>query len=168
MWEIRRAGSAIAILPQATGVLLSGVCGLLLGVLAMSAEAEGVYRWTDSSGKIQFSDRPPANREAAPVRIREQSFGGAGSVARGGTSQGCRIRMFVTQSCGYCRKARAYLNARGQTFQEIDVEQDAEGRAEFRRLGGKGVPVILVGEQRMDGYGEGRLEAMLKTAGCPG
>jgi hypothetical protein len=32
-------------------------------------------------------------------------------------------------------------------------------------LGGKGVPLILVGRQRLDGYDKTRLEGMLREAG---
>ena len=32
-------------------------------------------------------------------------------------------------------------------------------------VGGRGVPVILVGRQRMDGYDAGRLDAMLRAEG---
>ena len=38
-------------------------------------------------------------------------------------------------------------------------------RAEYDRLGARGVPVILVGTQRMNGFGEERLARMLKAAG---
>ena len=75
------------------------------------------------------------------------------------------ITLFSTTWCGYCKKARAYLQARGTPFQEIDVESSAQGQSEFRSLGGRGVPVILVGNQRMDGYSEGTLAGMLQQAG---
>ena len=41
----------------------------------------------------------------------------------------------------------------------------AEARSEYDRLGARGVPVILVGRQRMDGYDQGRLESMLRSEG---
>lgn len=38
-------------------------------------------------------------------------------------------------------------------------------KQEYTALKGRGVPIILVGSQRMDGYEQGALEAMLRTAG---
>jgi glutaredoxin len=58
-----------------------------------------------------------------------------------------------------------YLTRRGVRFTERDVEQSDAAKADYRKLGARGVPVILVGSQRMDGYDEARLAAMLKDAG---
>ena len=48
---------------------------------------------------------------------------------------------------------------------ELDVEKSAEGKQEYRELKGRGVPIILVGDQRMNGYDQARLEGMLRAAG---
>jgi hypothetical protein len=37
------------------------------------------------------------------------------------------------------------------------------GKTEFRRLGGAGVPIILVGDRRMNGFSAEQLNAMLKN-----
>jgi len=37
--------------------------------------------------------------------------------------------------------------------------------AEFKRLGGRGVPLILVGTQKMSGFSEQGLDALLARAG---
>jgi hypothetical protein len=44
---------------------------------------------------------------------------------------------------------------------EIDVEASREGMAAFQKLGGRGVPLILVGDQKMEGFNSQRLEQML-------
>jgi hypothetical protein len=49
-------------------------------------------------------------------------------------------------------------------FAEYDVERDPKGIEEFKRRGGKGVPIILVGDKRMDSFSAARLEAMLANA----
>ena len=81
------------------------------------------------------------------------------------TAGASKVKLYTTTWCGYCKRAKAYLQARGTPFQEIDVETSAQGQREFQALGGRGVPVILVGNQRMDGYSEGTLAGMLKQAG---
>jgi glutaredoxin len=75
------------------------------------------------------------------------------------------VQIFTTAWCGYCRRAKAQLATRGVPYPEIDVEESDSGRREFAALRGRGVPVILVGSQRMDGYDADRLDAMLRGAG---
>jgi glutaredoxin len=62
--------------------------------------------------------------------------------------------MYSTVRCGYCRKARAYFKANGIAFTDYDVETSDKGRQDYRRMGARGVPVILVGDQRMMGFSE--------------
>ena len=66
-----------------------------------------------------------------------------------------------------CKQAKAYLAGKGIYFSEYDVETSDIGRQEYKRLGGKGVPIILVGKQRMDGFSSSRLDEMLKNVGYP-
>jgi glutaredoxin len=75
------------------------------------------------------------------------------------------VKMYATSWCPYCAKARAYFSRRGVVYTEIDVEKSAEGLAEFRKLGGRGVPLIVVGVERMNGYSEARLAQLLSEAG---
>jgi glutaredoxin len=127
-----------------------------------------VYKWTDADGRIHYSDSPPPDRKAAQVEIKVNSISGPAvvSTVKGGPPAAKeRVRIYTTTSCGYCKKAKAQLVARRVAFDEIDVEASDSARREFASLGGRGVPVILVGSQRMDGYNAGRLEAMLQSAG---
>ena len=62
--------------------------------------------------------------------------------------------MYATSWCPYCAKARAYFARRGIAYVEIDIEKSREGRAEYDRLGARGIPVILVGSQCMNGFSE--------------
>jgi hypothetical protein len=43
-------------------------------------------------------------------------------------------------------------------FSEYDVDKSSKGKRDFKKLGGKGVPVILVGKQRMNGFSAGKFE----------
>jgi glutaredoxin len=73
--------------------------------------------------------------------------------------------MYATDWCPYCRKAREFFARRGITYAELDIEKSPAARAEYDRLGGRGVPLILVGTQRMNGFSQERLARMLKAAG---
>jgi glutaredoxin len=64
------------------------------------------------------------------------------------------VVMYATDWCGYCAKARAYFVKNGIAYVEHDVEKSSTAAAEFRRLGGRGVPLIFVGRERLDGFNE--------------
>jgi len=76
------------------------------------------------------------------------------------------ITMYSTSWCGYCKKARRWLNANDIPFVEKDVEKDAEGSREFQEItkGKGGVPVITVGREVIRGFSERRLELAIERA----
>jgi len=75
------------------------------------------------------------------------------------------VKMYATDWCPYCRKAREYFARNGIPYTEIDIEKSQAAQDEYRSIGGRGVPVILVGSERMNGFSEQRLTQALKAAG---
>jgi glutaredoxin len=71
------------------------------------------------------------------------------------------VIMFTTQRCPACVAAKDYMKKNGIAYREIDVERDPEGMKEFQRRGGRGVPLIVVKDQQMEGFNPRTLEAML-------
>ena len=145
---------------------------VLLAACALPAAA-GVYKWTDTEGRVHYSDSPPPDRKADQVKIKVRSITGPATVSalpaaakKPASSAGKeRVRMYTTAWCGYCKKAKAHLAAKRVPYDEVDVEASETARNEFTQIGGRGVPVILVGSQRMDGFDAVRLDAMLANAG---
>ena len=45
----------------------------------------------------------------------------------------------------HCREAEAYLQSQGIPYAKHDIEKDSAAKQRFRELGGKGVPLIVVG-----------------------
>jgi len=76
-----------------------------------------------------------------------------------------RVLLYKTGRCPHCRQARDFLQRHHIPFLEQDVERNRRALKEFQRLGARGVPVILVGQQRLDGFDPGRLRRVLKGAG---
>jgi len=148
---------------------------LLLSLMWSLPTSAGVYKWKDKDGRIHYGDAPPEKSKAAEIRGRISSIKGPAvvsdltpkSMANDATQsgRGGKVRIFTTQSCGYCKRAKAFLNARGTAYEELDVEASQAAYQEYKAMGGHGVPVILVGTQRMNGFSAQRLEEMLKGAG---
>lgn len=97
----------------------------------------------------------------------------AGEQSRGGVAIGSelarnakpatakKVVMYTTATCPACRAAKQYFASKGVSYEEIDVQNSPAGREAFQRLGGRGVPLILVGDKRMEGFNASALDAML-------
>jgi len=139
---------------------------ILIVPLLVSSE---VYKWTDAQGRIHYSDSPPPEAKAKQVKIKVSSIQGPAVVSALSDAPAAKskekVRIYTTPWCGYCKKAKAHLAGKGVLYEEVDVEASEQGRSEFTRIGGRGVPVILVGRQRMDGFSAAGLDEMLAAAG---
>ena len=63
------------------------------------------------------------------------------------------VVIYSTSWCPYCAMAKRLLDAKGQTYEEIDVEVVAGSRQEMiERSGRQTVPQIFVGSQHVGGY----------------
>jgi glutaredoxin 3 len=64
-----------------------------------------------------------------------------------------------------CRRTKEYLSSRGVTYREVNVAEDAEGRAELlRRTGQVAVPVTVIGDEVVVGFDRARLAELLPSA----
>jgi len=146
---------------------LAAIC-VLLACIPASAAAQQIYRWVDADGRVHYTaEKPPPGVKSSAVQSRINSYSGTPLIS-GAASPGAskpEIKMFATDWCPYCRKAQDYFARQGIRYTHVDIEKSAAARAEYQRLGARGVPVILVGGQRMNGFSEERLAEMLKAAG---
>ncbi len=74
---------------------------------------------------------------------------------------GKSVVVYSTSTCPACRVAKQYMAQKGVAYQEIDIERSPTGREAFQRLGGRGVPLIIVGEKRMEGFNSQEFDRML-------
>jgi glutaredoxin len=72
------------------------------------------------------------------------------------------VTLYVQKDCGYCARARQLLDTRGITYTERDIA-DATVNADWRALGGQGVPLLVVGTTKVHGFDPPRIEAALAT-----
>lgn len=75
------------------------------------------------------------------------------------------VVLYETDSCPYCVKARRYLQSNKVPYLSRNVGKSKAAQKELKLLGGRGVPVILVKDQRLTGWNQGKLQSMLKEAG---
>jgi glutaredoxin 3 len=66
-----------------------------------------------------------------------------------------RITVYTTRWCGYCVRAKALLDSKGLSYDEISLDGDPAFRQTLLDLtGGWSVPQILIDEQPIGGYTE--------------
>lgn len=82
------------------------------------------------------------------------------------------ITLYVTGWCPYCQRAKELLARKNLAFSEINVDEDAQFRAEMTaRSGRRTVPQIFIGESHVGGCddlyaldGSGELDRLIQGA----
>jgi glutaredoxin 3 len=66
-----------------------------------------------------------------------------------------RVTLYTTEPCGFCRQAKALLQARGVDYVEVNLAKDPDGRADLVALTGQMTfPQIVVGVRSIGGFRE--------------
>jgi glutaredoxin len=140
--------------------LLQFVC-LCLTVSAGNMAYAEIYRWTDEQGNVHFSDRESSRHASSKVEVRVNTYESV-SYDRSILDTGKNVVMYSAEWCGHCKKAKHYFEREGIAYTEHDIEKNAKARAAYKRMGATGVPVILVGKQRMNGFSEKGFEKIYR------
>jgi glutaredoxin len=125
-----------------------------------------IYKWLDEDGNTHFSSTPPLHGEAESVipnvtntySSPDQSTDSENKP--GPVRAAKKVVMYSAVWCGTCKTAKNYFKRMGIAYKEYDIETSAKGRRDYKRLNGTGVPIILVGKQRMNGFSTSQFESM--------
>lgn len=144
-----------------------------------------MYSWKDENGVRHFSNnRPPDHDEARDLEVsQELKYDAAKDThrmekARTQSSQGTTfsenkrtnnkktkfsgdVVMFSTTRCGYCVRAKSFLDKHKVQYTNIDINKSKDGRKQFKKLNGRGVPLILVGDKQIRGFNKPALKKAL-------
>jgi glutaredoxin len=75
------------------------------------------------------------------------------------------VILFSTATCGFCVKARALLDARGVDYANLRIDDSEQARTEFAALSAVGVPVLLIGQRRIEGFRKQAIIEALEVLG---
>ena len=65
------------------------------------------------------------------------------------------VTVYTTEPCAFCRQAKALLDSRGVSYEEVNLAKDPGGRADLVALTGQMTfPQIVVGGRSIGGFRE--------------
>lgn len=134
---------------------------LLLALCVGQPASAEIYKWVDEDGGVHFGDAKPAGKQARELRIK--STPAPTSASPGAAGQPPRVTLYGTQWCGSCARARRHFDTNGIPYDDYDIDRSADARRRYDRLGGHGVPLILVGDRQLTGFSARRFEELYRA-----
>lgn len=144
---------------------------LAVALLASSATAQQIYRWTDRDGRVHVTDTPPppgakevesARTKPAAAPAQQVPF----EVQR--LQQLYPVTLYTSPGCKEpCAMAREALGKRGVPFKEVQVWDDATNEELKRVSGSNEVPTLTVGRTVQKGFQQDAFDVLLDSAGYP-
>jgi hypothetical protein len=146
---------------------------IALLALAAAAAAQTTYRWIDKEGKVHYTDRPPAPKEARQVEQKRSAMLDADQTASYALRKAMAdypVTLYTQPTCGdVCKSGREHLSRRGVPFSEKSIAGEDDVKA-VRALVGEGelvVPILQVGSKSAKGYLGSDWDSLLDAAGYP-
>jgi glutaredoxin len=151
---------------------------LLLFAVSTLACAATLYKSVTPDGQVVYSDQPPQTGKV------EKSFNFANLPTTPLPESVVRYRQELEKSmqnrlaaspvskhpvllwakwCGYCKQAESYLNEKRISFQKHDIDTP-DGMRALAEAGGRGVPVLLVNGQKVQGYSRSAYDSIFASA----
>ena len=142
----------------------------LMAIGIPAAQADTLYKWVDSQGRISYHDQPPP--EGAGYRVEEKVLGTGNKHKEDDTlakaAEKFPVVLYSVPDCGACDLARLYLQKRKVPFTEQNLNADPELQQTLKKkIGSLSAPTIMIGEKVMKGYVESVLEGELDGVGYP-
>jgi len=158
---------------------------LMILLLTFSLAGAEMYQWVDEHGVTTFKDTPPPpSKKHKKVKVYDDSdFAPAPASQPVKTSRSDKnpavpapqapatkkerftgtVEIYVTDWCGYCKKALNYLERNDIPHVAYNIEKDSAAKQRHKELGGRGVPLIIIGTNKVSGFSPESIEYYLSN-----
>lgn len=72
------------------------------------------------------------------------------------------IIIYSTDSCSHCQSVKAYLDRKGFSYEDKNVQSDKTARQELMDKGYHGVPIIVIGGVDVVGFDKEKIDQLLE------
>jgi glutaredoxin-like YruB-family protein len=155
-----------------TGLLAASFMMCTLGAGVHSAE---MYKWVDKEGVIHLQDYPPQDipsstrvekrqfkQNPEPISKSNDASGKKNSLNNQTINANPQVEIYTTSWCPYCKQAKDYLNSKGISYTEHDVEKSPEAlRRRNELVPAGGVPVAVINGRVISGFSSKTYDAVL-------
>ena len=126
-------------------------------ILLLQTSHAQIYKWKDADGKVHFGDKKPTNKKSENIQLKINTYQSvtidpAILKSNKKTNINKNVIMYSAAWCGICVKAKKYFNKNNISFTEYDIDKNKAAKKRYKEMGATGVPVIFVGDKRMNGF----------------
>ncbi len=76
-----------------------------------------------------------------------------------------KVVIYTTQNCPHCKHAKHWLKKNRIPFLDFNVGKPGKIQKQFFQMGGRSVPLIVIGDQTLSGFNPGQLKKLLAKKG---
>lgn len=144
------------------------LCCFYILFYCAGALSSGLYKWIDEKGNVHYGDTPPPDQATLEIKGQISSYtspevtalpdGFFDHLQKPARHQ--RVTMYTAEWCGVCKRAKKYFEKKKIPVSERDIDKSEQARKEFDKLGGRGVPIIIVGKKRLNGFSVAQFEKL--------
>jgi glutaredoxin len=75
------------------------------------------------------------------------------------------VVIYTTDNCPHCRHAKHWLKQREIPFLDLNVGKPGKIQKQFYHMGGRSVPLFMIGEKMITGFNPNQLQKILAREG---
>jgi len=142
---------------QRRGLLITLAASAAFVPPMAQAQIEDLFRSPGTASSSTQDSTAPEHRSAEPVRQTAPATGKTRQANTPATPSRAAVQqeklvIYTTPTCPHCIRALKHMQERKIAYIQKDVQHDRANQAELRRIGGRGVPHMLMGSTVVVGF----------------
>ena len=162
--ETRGSGQGVSLGPDRAKRLYYQFVDARGRVTFVERLADVPARWRDTVGFVEMDSPPPLSPAMAALE-RERRYAESPRARPVAEAPASTPTLYAADWCGWCRKARQYLEGMGVRYDLRDIDLPENLDELLAKTGQRGIPVLDVGGRLVTGFSPERYEELLRPGG---